>query len=595
MLNPKKRLNSLGSQTMPFESGLTKEKSNISQPKVDIEDICWKNLKKQDKNPRDGKSSTLVFHLENNKEISITNSDTYKKNIQDTPLSPILDQGSTMKDLDSRGFWKGCSREISKWLWLPTEIGLQGLDMDYLNGFSNNTTPHSFVIQNPVVQKNKNYQRTSWQSLLSSQLDTMEKENIPEKILEQQYCRKIRIYPSTTHKKYFESMFGATRYLQNRIIAALSAKEITISDCANHYKLRNFLSYRDRELEDKNSWLKETPYDTRDLAVSQFSSNMKTIFTLLKTGKIDHFNLQFRSKKNNKKTCFLPANVIKSLTAKQQKEENKQENNKKKYRLFPRRIKDEFVEFSEDLEALGKYGQITLTRECGKYYMCFPLKRPIKSTSIKSPKTVALDPGVKTFQTFYSDSGCCGKIGDKVSDSIEKNYYRKIDSLKSVLDTNEELSGKTRGNIKKRCSLLRNKVKNTVIDLHRKTCSWLTSNFQLILLPVFNVKDMVSTEKSLHPKTRRKMLCLSHYSFKQRLLHMAESRNCTVKICNESYTSKTCGSCGYINDSLKSQRVFHCPNESCGFVIDRDYNGARNICLKYAQNQGSIAPFRIGQ
>ena len=47
---------------------------------------------------------------------------------------------------------------------------------------------------------------------------------------------------------------------------------------------------------------------------------------------------------------------------------------------------------------------------------------------------------------------------------------------------------------------------------------------------------------------------------------------------NESYTSKTCGKCGYILNDLGGKKVFECP--VCGLEIDRDYNGVRNVYLR---------------
>ena len=141
--------------------------------------------------------------------------------------------------------------------------------------------------------------------------------------------------------------------------------------------------------------------------------------------------------------------------------------------------------------------------------------------------------------------------------------------------------------MKKRCFLLRTKVKNIVNDLHKKTSSWLTRNFKYIFLPSFDVKPMIKKKERKQKRKLRKtivrsMLALSHFSFKQRLLHMAKSRGCKVKICNEAWTSKTCGNCGSINKNLKANKIFKC--SSCNIIIDRDYNGARNIYLRNTQN-----------
>jgi putative transposase len=69
-----------------------------------------------------------------------------------------------------------------------------------------------------------------------------------------------------------------------------------------------------------------------------------------------------------------------------------------------------------------------------------------------------------------------------------------------------------------------------------------------------------------------------HYKFREKLLHRSRRSLCEVKIQNESYTSKTCGSCGELNQKLGSSDTFLCP--SCGYEVHRDINGARNILFR---------------
>ena len=56
-----------------------------------------------------------------------------------------------------------------------------------------------------------------------------------------------------------------------------------------------------------------------------------------------------------------------------------------------------------------------------------------------------------------------------------------------------------------------------------------------------------------------------------------ELRGCSLDICIEEYTSKTCDRCGILNN-VGSRDVFSC--SSCGLIVDRDVNGARNIVIK---------------
>ena len=90
------------------------------------------------------------------------------------------------------------------------------------------------------------------------------------------------------------------------------------------------------------------------------------------------------------------------------------------------------------------------------------------------------------------------------------------------------------------------------------------------------------TKKSLHLRgsTKRLTYALSHFLFKERLKSKASEYNCIVKIVDESYTSKTCGKCGELNENLGGSKVFKCPQYMCLYRMDRDIHGARNIYIK---------------
>lgn len=88
--------------------------------------------------------------------------------------------------------------------------------------------------------------------------------------------------------------------------------------------------------------------------------------------------------------------------------------------------------------------------------------------------------------------------------------------------------------------------------LHKETAFHLFSNFEVILLPAFNVKQMVSTsrKRKLNRNAVHNMLSLRQGDFKTFLLWIAKKYNKAVIIVNESYTSKTCTVYGSINEKL---------------------------------------------
>ena len=369
-------------------------------------------------------------------------------------------------------------------------------------------------------------------------------------------------YPTTKHKQLLEKCFNGTRYLFNQALADI--KDGKLKATSNPITIRNHLKYQDKYLTDNNMWLKDIPYDTRDLAIRQLASNFKTAFTQLKNGQIKKFSMKFKSKRNPKQVCFVDKRAFK--------------NTLKNKKLFSRRVTNALL-FNENVDNFD-FGNLTIVREGKKYYMVFPMKRDIVNLTIPY-SAVALDPGVRTFQSFYSEEGLVGKIGSG-TDLYLQSKLKQQDKLRSKLDTMKNMRKRTRYNLRKKSNLLRTKVKNIVIDLHRKTCNWLTTNFKYIFLPSFDVRKMIKKEgRCISKVSTRSMLALSHYSFKQRLVHMAASRGCYVEICSEAYTTKTCGCCGVINDDVGSKKIFTCPN--CSIVIDRDYNAPRNIYLRNTQ------------
>jgi putative transposase len=129
-------------------------------------------------------------------------------------------------------------------------------------------------------------------------------------------------------------------------------------------------------------------------------------------------------------------------------------------------------------------------------------------------------------------------------------------------------------------------IHDLVDECHKKIVRFLVNNYDVILLPSFNVSGMVPRiNRRISSKSVRQMLTWGHYRFKQRLLNaVREVPRCRVFIVNEAYTSKTCGACGTINYKLGKSKTFWCSN--CPYVADRDFNGARNVLLRNASLVG---------
>ena len=80
----------------------------------------------------------------------------------------------------------------------------------------------------------------------------------------------------------------------------------------------------------------------------------------------------------------------------------------------------------------------------------------------------------------------------------------------------------------------------------------------------------------------RDLYTWAHYRFKMRLINKTRQyQHCKIVLCDEHYTSKTCGECGNLHHGLGGNKNFHCPDPECDAQMDRDFNAARNILLRY--------------
>lgn len=150
-----------------------------------------------------------------------------------------------------------------------------------------------------------------------------------------------------------------------------------------------------------------------------------------------------------------------------------------------------------------------------------------------------------------------------------------------------EQKKRTRYKMRRAFRRIHARITNLVDDLHKRLCKWLVQEHTLVLLPKFETSQMLRRgQRRIRSKTARAMATWSHYRFQQRLIaKVREYPWCRVEIVSEAYTSKTCGCCGTLHHKLGGNKVFRCPNRSCGIRCDRDLHAARNILLRYMQTQ----------
>jgi putative transposase len=220
-----------------------------------------------------------------------------------------------------------------------------------------------------------------------------------------------------------------------------------------------------------------------------------------------------------------------------------------------------------------------------------PIERRARAAS--EANVVAIDPGIRTFATCYDFGNMkiveWGRKGGRARG--EFGGTELIDWLCRKTARLEKRSAaaptaRKRKNLHRAANRVRDKIRNLVDEFHHKLAIWLCTNYDVVLLPVFGVKGVSRRKGLMRGKRRilgtaavRKLAQLSHYRFRQFLLHKAREYGTEVVVCDEYWTSKACAKCGRLDHDLEAKKVFKCAH--CGGVRDRDAGAAHNILKRY--------------
>jgi putative transposase len=327
---------------------------------------------------------------------------------------------------------------------------------------------------------------------------------------------------------------------------------------------------------------KPVPYDILTDEVRIALSNIKSCMTNLKNKNINNFNINYRSfNLSNRRSILIP---YKSIT------------NKGIYSTILNKISnfDKLLKYIEDIKNIKSDCRLVYDKITKKFLLYMPIykdKRNIKNRN----EIVALDPGEKIFQTYYS-SNECGKIGENIRLIILK-YQDKIKKYQRILKKNTNKNKKKLKNkitIKKKIRKYYQKIKNIVKDLHHKTAKYLCEKYDNIIIPKFETSKMIKNKNTntninkdemkriskmnkLNKKVKFVLSNLSHFKFRQYLSYKCVEYDCQLLEVTEEYTSKCCSRCGFLSDNYEKREKI-CPY--CNLKIDRDINGSRNILLK---------------
>ena len=357
------------------------------------------------------------------------------------------------------------------------------------------------------------------------------------------YTKRIDIFPKRNQRKLLNQYFNNYRRIYN-IALAYYKNPSNADNIKGQMKFKQNVANLEKVKKLTKSGI---PVHSAYLAIFEVYSMAKSAKSNVSNGKITSFDMKYR-----RTSDILKLDVEAFST--------------KKNSFYLKFLKN--IRSSSSLKRNGKGGS-TVIRNGSNFTLLASLKKSRK-VLFGSNRSISLDPGVRTFLTGYAF--------DNTDNTNATEYHigtnnDRISKLLNKLDKPVHNKG-----YKKYQQRIRDKIKNSIDDLHWKTANFLCRNYYNIAIGKINTQSCISNETStLSNMTKRLLVSLSHFKFRQRLEYKAKEYLCNLKIVDESYTSKTCSSCGNVKNDLGGNKVYDCTN--CKFNIDRDVNGARNILM----------------
>jgi len=489
-------------------------------------------------------SAMLASPAPSRKTTSPAKSPTSAKGTRKPKSSQTSEAASTSRGKDCVPYWNASCAEISSDLWLPTAIDSAGSALNSLNTWCSSTVENSWFSTSLLMPAPQTISpRISWPSSPSSPPACTDSASTARR------SRKIRIYPTLEQAATFRRWLGASRFVYNQTVSYLNGLE--------EGPRPSWMLVALTVLHALPEWASEIPFQVKKIAVRdacEALTNGKRKAKL--TGK--PFRLSFRSRKDPMQSCFIPASAVKSSG------------------IYPT-ISGRGLLFSESLPP--GFGDCRLVCRDWRWYVCTSYEVTINRADNQG-RIVALDPGVRTFQTFFS-ADQAGKLGQGDIGHIVRLCY----ALDDILSRQTKAPARKRRSYRKAAARIRWRIRDLIDELHHKCARFFVDNYDVILLPTFEVSQMVRrARRKIRSKTVRSMLTLSHFRFKQFLKSKAFEAGKLVVDVNEAYTTKTASWSGEIVNVGGSKTI----RGSDGVTMDRDYNGARGIYLRALRDTSTL-------
>ena len=362
--------------------------------------------------------------------------------------------------------------------------------------------------------------------------------------------RTVKLDPTPTQAEKLSSHVGAARFAYNTVLSHVQdcyarGEKIDLSG----YGLRRWWN---ANKEDLAPWWKENSKEAYSNAILNLGKALRRFFNSVKAGKSRKIKVGFpRPKRKGVKDSYtittgsFGVTDVRGIT-------------------LPRIGRIHTLEPLNDIDP-ETVKSVTIRRKADGWYASLTLDLPDTEPQRKTTgQTVGIDVGLESYAVFST-----GEVFDHPK--ALKRYERKRRRLAQSV-SRKKLGSSNREKAKVKLARLDQKIGNIRLDARHKLSRFVADNYDEVAIEGLSVSSMM--------KNRRLAKAIADsawYSFRTLVEYKCEKQDVRVTVADVWYaSSKTCSTCGQVKAKLDlSERVFEC--QSCGLVLDRDLNAAKNL------------------
>lgn len=355
---------------------------------------------------------------------------------------------------------------------------------------------------------------------------------------------KTELKPNNKQVGYFRQCCGTARFVYNWALAD-RIRRFEENLPTNLFEQKRRFNALKRE---QISWIYEIPYTVQEEEFRNLDSAYKNFFRRIKNGGESGFP-NFKKKGMNERFSLRGSIHIESDKIK-----------------LPRigwvNLKEKGY-LPKDGQA--KINKVTISERAGRWFVSVQCEIESKIKQHRNGNVIGIDPGLHSAAVISN-----GKIFDPAK--ALRRYEKRLARLQRELSRRQKGSN-NRAKTKQKIARLHFKIANVRKHNQHEISSYIPkTRANIVVVETLNVKGMLKNRKMAKSVSDAGMSEL----LRQIGYKAAWSGMEVIKADMWYASTKTCSKCGNVKSDITLQdRVYKC--NTCGLVIDRDLNAAKNL------------------